>query len=167
MSSEDLIVETEPVKEIKNKRTFVDKESDSLLHAQDEVLTPTKHQEQDLIDFHSTEYIESEDLIEKDEDIEEENEKQFCRIYLNEEELNNLTRFELYAKWKDQDAYIDSLEAQLRQDSTDKTDLISLRESEEKLKLQQLEATRRENILVMRLTTKEQEMQEYVVRLLR
>ncbi|XP_023220082.1 pre-mRNA-splicing regulator WTAP-like [Centruroides sculpturatus] len=40
-------------------------------------------------------------------------------------------------------------------------ELVSLRESEEKLKQQQLEATRRENILVMRLTTKEQEMQDY------
>lgn len=38
-----------------------------------------------------------------------------------------------------------------------------LRDSEEKLKQQQIEATRRENILVMRLTTKEQEMQECMV----
>lgn len=34
---------------------------------------------------------------------------------------------------------------------------------DEKLKLQQQEATRRENVLVMRLATKEQEMQELVV----
>ena len=38
-----------------------------------------------------------------------------------------------------------------------------LRESEESLKLQQQEAARRENILVMRLATKEQEMQECTV----
>ena len=38
-----------------------------------------------------------------------------------------------------------------------------LRESEEKLKTQQTEASRRENVLVMRLAAKEQEMQEYVV----
>lgn len=42
-------------------------------------------------------------------------------------------------------------------------ELVSLRESEEKMKQQQSEATRRENVLVMRLTTKEQEMQEYAV----
>ncbi|KAG1651942.1 Pre-mRNA-splicing regulator WTAP [Nymphon striatum] len=41
-------------------------------------------------------------------------------------------------------------------------ELVCLRESEEKLKQQQIEATRRENVLVMRLTTKEQEMQEYI-----
>ena len=37
------------------------------------------------------------------------------------------------------------------------------RDMEDKLKQQQMEATRRENVLVMRLTTKEQEMQEYLV----
>ena len=42
-------------------------------------------------------------------------------------------------------------------------ELSGLRESEEKLKQQQVEATRRENVLVMRLTAKEQEMQEYMV----
>lgn len=42
-------------------------------------------------------------------------------------------------------------------------ELTSLRESEEKLKLQQQESTRRENVLVMRLATKEQEMQELLV----
>ena len=36
-------------------------------------------------------------------------------------------------------------------------------EEQEKVKQQQIEATRRENVLVMRLTTKEQEMQEYMV----
>lgn len=40
---------------------------------------------------------------------------------------------------------------------------MGLRESEEKLKQQQQEAARRENILVMRLATKEQEMQECTV----
>ena len=44
-------------------------------------------------------------------------------------------------------------------------EISSLRESEEKLKTQQTEASRRENVLVMRLTAKEQEMQDYVVML--
>ena len=42
-------------------------------------------------------------------------------------------------------------------------EISTLRESEEKLKTQQTEASRRENVLVMRLAAKEQEMQEYVV----
>lgn len=41
--------------------------------------------------------------------------------------------------------------------------MTGLRESEEKLKQQQQESARRENILVMRLATKEQEMQECTV----
>ena len=45
-------------------------------------------------------------------------------------------------------------------------EISTLRESEEKLKIQQTEANRRENVLVMRLAAKEQEMQEYVVNVL-
>lgn len=45
-------------------------------------------------------------------------------------------------------------------------DVTGLKESEEKLKQQQQESARRENILVMRLATKEQEMQECTVSLL-
>ena len=44
-------------------------------------------------------------------------------------------------------------------------DVTGLKESEEKLKQQQQESARRENILVMRLATKEQEMQECTVRI--
>lgn len=42
-------------------------------------------------------------------------------------------------------------------------DMTGLKESDEKLKQQQQESARRENILVMRLATKEQEMQECTV----
>lgn len=45
-------------------------------------------------------------------------------------------------------------------------DVTGLKESEEKLKQQQQESARRENILVMRLATKEQEMQECTVSIL-
>lgn len=45
-------------------------------------------------------------------------------------------------------------------------DVTGLKESEEKLKQQQQESARRENILVMRLATKEQEMQECTVSML-
>lgn len=37
------------------------------------------------------------------------------------------------------------------------------KETEEKLKQQHIEAARRENTLVLRLTTKEQELQDYLV----
>lgn len=43
-------------------------------------------------------------------------------------------------------------------------ELAGLRESEEKLKQQQQESTRRENVLVMRLATKEHEVQDLLVR---
>ncbi|RWS31277.1 pre-mRNA-splicing regulator WTAP-like protein [Leptotrombidium deliense] len=84
------------------------------------------------------------------------------RVKLSDEEVNSLSKSDLIERWKQQELYIDFIENQLNVESMAKTDLISLRESEEKLKQQQLEATRRENILVMRLTTKEQEMQDFV-----
>jgi hypothetical protein len=91
------------------------------------------------------------------------NNKQIKRIELDEKQLMALNVNELRHYWTQQELYINSIESQLKQFNRDKCDLISLRESEEKLKQQQLEANRRENILVMRLTTKEQEMQEYLV----
>ena len=45
-----------------------------------------------------------------------------------------------------------------------KEELAGLVETGEKLKQQQQESTRRENVLVMRLATKEQEMQDLLVR---
>lgn len=41
--------------------------------------------------------------------------------------------------------------------------IVHLRECEERIKQQYLESTHREKVLVRRLATKEQEMQEYVV----
>jgi len=48
--------------------------------------------------------------------------------------------------------------------SSTKEELAGLLETGEKLKQQQQESTRRENVLVMRLATKEQEMQDLLVR---
>ncbi|XP_013787363.2 pre-mRNA-splicing regulator WTAP-like [Limulus polyphemus] len=79
---------------------------------------------------------------------------------MTKDEILRLTKDDIIEKWMKQDKYIDSLEAKFS-DNNESLELVSLRESEEKLKQQQIEATRRENILVMRLTTKEQEMQEY------
>nr|XP_037280745.1 pre-mRNA-splicing regulator WTAP-like [Rhipicephalus microplus]XP_037280746.1 pre-mRNA-splicing regulator WTAP-like [Rhipicephalus microplus] len=82
------------------------------------------------------------------------------RVQLPKDELERLSKEELIAKWNEQESYVEYLESQPGSSAANNQELVSLRESEEKLKQQQLEATRRENVLVMRLTTKEQEMQE-------
>ncbi len=40
-----------------------------------------------------------------------------------------------------------------------------MKETEDKLRMQQLDASRREHVLVMRLTTKEHELQDYIAQL--
>ncbi|KAH7937624.1 hypothetical protein HPB49_013775 [Dermacentor silvarum] len=82
------------------------------------------------------------------------------QVQLPKDELERLSKEELIAKWKEQESYVEYLESQAGSSAASNQELVSLRESEEKLKQQQLEATRRENVLVMRLTTKEQEMQD-------
>lgn len=68
--------------------------------------------------------------------------------------------------WQQQELYIDWLEEQKTKRSSDE-ELVGLRESEAKLQLQQQESTRRENVLVMRLATKEHEMQDLMVTICR
>ncbi|XP_048841677.1 pre-mRNA-splicing regulator WTAP [Brienomyrus brachyistius] len=80
------------------------------------------------------------------------------KVRLSESDLKTLTREELCARWKQHEAYVQLLEAKYA--DLNSNDLTGLKESEEKLKQQQQESARRENILVMRLATKEQEMQE-------
>ncbi|KAF8778748.1 Pre-mRNA-splicing regulator WTAP like protein [Argiope bruennichi] len=82
------------------------------------------------------------------------------RVRIAKEELEKMSKEQLQKCWNLQDQYIDLLESKL-QSGSEHSELMSLRESEEKLKQQQLDASRRENILVMRLTTKEHEMQEF------
>ncbi|KAJ8409642.1 hypothetical protein AAFF_G00217010 [Aldrovandia affinis] len=80
------------------------------------------------------------------------------KVRLSESDLKTLTREELCVRWKQHEAYVQVLEAKYA--DLNSNDVTSLKESEEKLKQQQQESARRENILVMRLATKEQEMQE-------
>ncbi|XP_071381609.1 pre-mRNA-splicing regulator WTAP-like isoform X1 [Centroberyx affinis] len=80
------------------------------------------------------------------------------QVRLSESDLKNMTREELLQRWKQEEAYIEMLER--KHSELNSNDVTNLRESEEKMKQQQQEAARRENILVMRLATKEQEMQE-------
>ncbi|MGH0121487.1 UNVERIFIED_CONTAM: hypothetical protein FKN15_023785 [Acipenser sinensis] len=81
-----------------------------------------------------------------------------CQVRLSESDLKTLSREDLCARWKQHEAYVQVLEAKYTE--LNSNDVTGLKESEEKLKQQQQESARRENILVMRLATKEQEMQE-------
>ncbi|XP_073528857.1 pre-mRNA-splicing regulator WTAP [Phyllobates terribilis] len=80
------------------------------------------------------------------------------KVRLNEADFKVLPREELLQRWKQYEAYVQALES--KYSDLNSNDVTGLRESEEKLKQQQQESARRENILVMRLATKEQEMQE-------
>ncbi|XP_053316137.1 pre-mRNA-splicing regulator WTAP isoform X1 [Spea bombifrons] len=80
------------------------------------------------------------------------------KVRLNEADFKVLTREELFVRWKQYESYVQALENKYT--DLNSNDVSGLRESEEKLKQQQQESARRENILVMRLATKEQEMQE-------
>ncbi|XP_070217208.1 pre-mRNA-splicing regulator WTAP-like isoform X2 [Bos mutus] len=79
------------------------------------------------------------------------------KVRLSETDFKVMARDELILRWKQYEAYVQALEGKYT--DLNSNDVTGLRESEEKLKQQQ-ESARRENILVMRLATKEQEMQE-------
>ncbi|XP_069866568.1 pre-mRNA-splicing regulator WTAP [Dipodomys merriami] len=80
------------------------------------------------------------------------------KVRLSETDFKVMARDELILRWKQYEAYVQALEGKYT--DLNSNDVTGLRESEEKLKQQQQESARRENILVMRLATKEQEMQE-------
>ncbi|XP_004453020.2 pre-mRNA-splicing regulator WTAP-like [Dasypus novemcinctus] len=80
------------------------------------------------------------------------------KVRPSETDLKVMARDELILRWKQYEAYVQALEGKYT--DLNSNDVTGLRESEEKLKQQQQESARRENILVMRLATKEQEMQE-------
>lgn len=80
------------------------------------------------------------------------------KVRLSETDFNIMARDELILSWKQYETYVQALEGKYT--DLNSNDVTGLRESEEKLKQQQQESARRENILVMPLATKEQEMQE-------
>ncbi|XP_053202741.1 putative uncharacterized protein DDB_G0282133 [Panonychus citri] len=86
------------------------------------------------------------------------------RIKLDELAFNRLDRKELWSKWRKQEDYIDSLEAKIDSISL-RNDCNTTKELEERLKQQQIDACRRENTLVMRLTNKEQEVADLLNRI--
>ncbi|KAM8957757.1 pre-mRNA-splicing regulator WTAP-like [Lycaon pictus] len=77
------------------------------------------------------------------------------KVRLSETDIKVMAREEFILRWKQYEAYVQTLEGKY----TDLNSNDGLRESEEKLKQQQ-ESACRESILVMRLATKEQEVQE-------
>ncbi|XP_047371712.1 pre-mRNA-splicing regulator WTAP-like [Sciurus carolinensis] len=80
------------------------------------------------------------------------------KVRLSETEFKVMAQEELILRWKQYEACVQALEGKYTDlNSNDET---GLREPEEKLKQQQQESARRENILVMRPATKEQEVQE-------
>ncbi|EPQ13343.1 Pre-mRNA-splicing regulator WTAP [Myotis brandtii] len=78
------------------------------------------------------------------------------QVRLSETDFKVMARDELILRWKQYEAYVQALEGKYT--DLNSNDVTGLRESEEKLKQQQQESARRENILVMRLATEEQEM---------
>ncbi len=64
-------------------------------------------------------------------------------------------------RWKEQEAYVEQLLTKLEACGAD--EVSKLKDSESKLQLRIQESTRRENVLNMRLATKQQEMHELAV----
>lgn len=98
------------------------------------------------------------------------------RLQLSEDEVSHPSKDQLPAKWSPQNVFLNLAETQtvtVTQSLTDATnsEVVSpvshannlIRELEEKLKQQQLASTRRENVLIMKLTMKDQEVQHYLV----
>ncbi|XP_061668205.1 pre-mRNA-splicing regulator WTAP [Syngnathoides biaculeatus] len=82
------------------------------------------------------------------------------KVRLSESDMKTLTREELCTRWKQHESYVQVLEAKYAELCSN--DVTGLKESEEKLKQQQQDSARRENILVMRLATKEQECTTHI-----
>nr|SVE74509.1 EOG090X0FYD [Daphnia barbata] len=85
------------------------------------------------------------------------------RVLLTEEELINLEKPDFLQHWSKQENYVNWLESQL---SSAQIALAPAREFEEKLKhSMSSEYARRESFLLMRLNTKEQEIQDLIVQI--
>uniref|UniRef100_A0A2K5U419 Pre-mRNA-splicing regulator WTAP n=1 Tax=Macaca fascicularis TaxID=9541 RepID=A0A2K5U419_MACFA len=69
------------------------------------------------------------------------------KVRLSETDFKGMARDELILRWKQYEAYVQALEGKYT--DLNSNDVTGLRESEEKLKQQQQESARRENILVI------------------
>ncbi|XP_060577983.1 pre-mRNA-splicing regulator WTAP-like [Ruditapes philippinarum] len=80
------------------------------------------------------------------------------KVHSDSEDLEGLSKAELIARLKEQEQFIKQLESKrIKLDKAEDDTEIN-----DRLKQQQKDASRRENTLVHRLTTKEQELQDYV-----
>lgn len=86
-----------------------------------------------------------------------------CRVQIAGDLIDSLTKEDLVKKWKQQSDYIDSLEQKLKLELSSKE---MYQDNEDKIKQQLFDLTRKENILMMKLTTKEHEIQDYIVSLI-
>lgn len=84
------------------------------------------------------------------------------KVKLDDDDVENMTKEDLLEKFKEQEKYIKFLEEKQKLRTSEGGEDFEMKESEEKLKQQHIEAARRENTLVLRLTTKEQELQDYL-----
>lgn len=80
----------------------------------------------------------------------------FQRIRLEDRHLQKFKAEKIADKWREQDKYIDYLESKLE---------LLKDQSKSKLESQNQDSTRRENILIMRLASKEQEAQDMMVQI--
>ncbi|XP_027051524.1 pre-mRNA-splicing regulator WTAP-like isoform X2 [Pocillopora damicornis] len=85
------------------------------------------------------------------------------RARLDVQDLKDLSKEDILERVKELVDYVDELEK--KQNGEQASKLAGLLETGEKLKQQQQESTRRENVLVMRLATKEQEMQDLLTQI--
>lgn len=86
------------------------------------------------------------------------------KVRLSEADFKVMAREELMVRWKEYEAYVQALEDRYAGLSAS---LAGLRESEERLRRQRQAALRREDILALRLATKEHEIREVTAQIQR
>ncbi|ERL85432.1 pre-mRNA-splicing regulator female-lethal(2)D [Dendroctonus ponderosae] len=84
------------------------------------------------------------------------------RVIISESEITSLSPTEWVHRWHQQDSYIATLE---RKVDLQEGNMYELRQTNDKIRTQLVEAQQRERVLVRRLTSKEQENQEYMCQL--
>jgi len=85
------------------------------------------------------------------------------RVCFTVEELTNFNNEQFVQQWTKQEQYVNYIETQLS--TVQSAPSAQIRELEEKLRQSLSESARRESILVMRLNSKEQEMQDLIVQI--
>ena len=92
---------------------------------------------------------------------------QKVRVVLTEDEIKTLDRSILIQKWAQQNRFIDSIEVHLNQlindNQTIKSQVISLQEAKQKLTQDLQSLKRKEKVLTMKLSMKEQELRDQLV----